>query len=187
MKQPQSTAEKTESLKIQIAANLEQAFSQLGFAEPSVAQLKVACNVSLRTLYKHYPSKEAMIVAALQYRHQRYLSCLADEASTTGKESVLFIFTQLEQWMKQSAPNGCMSMNAITAFPDNQDIISVVTSHKEQVRQHLSTVSLRPDLASALFLLHEGVSVTWPLIGPESVISAKQIISTIMESSACQA
>ncbi|MEF1262780.1 TetR/AcrR family transcriptional regulator, partial [Vibrio harveyi] len=39
-------------LKEQIAANLEQAFSELGFAEPSVAQLKAACGVSLRTLYK---------------------------------------------------------------------------------------------------------------------------------------
>lgn len=33
-------------LKEQIAASLEQAFSELGFAEPSVAQLKTACGVS---------------------------------------------------------------------------------------------------------------------------------------------
>ena len=65
-------------LKEEIAASLELAFSHYGFAEPSVAKLKTACNVSLRTLYKHYPSKEAMIVAALQHRHQRYLTFLLE-------------------------------------------------------------------------------------------------------------
>ena len=35
----------------QIASSLEQAFSQHGFAEPSVAKLKIAAGVSLRTLY----------------------------------------------------------------------------------------------------------------------------------------
>ncbi|GIU53505.1 TetR/AcrR family transcriptional regulator [Shewanella sp. KT0246] len=173
-------------LKVQIAASLEKAFSQYGFAEPSVAQLKTACNVSLRTLYKHYPSKEAMIVAALEYRHQRYLSFLADDSLTNGTESVLHIFTQLEKWMQQFAPNGCMSMNAITAFPDNQDVINVVAGHKEEVRQRLAQVSCRPDLASALFLLHEGASATWPLQGQESILSAKQIISIIMESPVCR-
>ena len=65
-------------LREQIAASLEVAFSQQGFAEPSVAQLKTACGVSLRTLYKHFPSKEAMIVGALEYRHQRYLDFLLE-------------------------------------------------------------------------------------------------------------
>ncbi len=180
------TADNSQPLKVQIAASLEVAFSQLGFAEPSVAQLKTACNVSLRTLYKHYPSKEAMIVAALEYRHQRYLSFLTDEAANTGTESVLFIFSQLEKWMQQFAPNGCMSMNAISAFPDNQDVINAVASHKLDVRQRLADASLRPDLASALFLLHEGVSTTWPLMGQESVLSAKQVISIIMESPVCR-
>ena len=180
------TADNLQPLKVQIAASLEVAFSQLGFAEPSVAQLKTACNVSLRTLYKHYPSKEAMIVAALECRHQRYLSFLTDEAANTGTESVLFIFSQLEKWMQQFAPNGCMSMNAISAFPDNQDVINAVASHKLDVRQRLADASLRPDLASALFLLHESVSTTWPLMGQESVLSAKQVISIIMESPVCR-
>ena len=71
-------------VKEKIAASLEKAFSQYGFAEPSVPQLKNACEVSLRTLYKYYPSKEAMIVAALEHRHQRYLSFLLEESIPGG-------------------------------------------------------------------------------------------------------
>lgn len=54
----------------QIAENLERAFSQKGFAEPSVAELKALSGVSMRTLYKYFPSKESMVVGALDYRHQ---------------------------------------------------------------------------------------------------------------------
>ena len=81
-------------LREQIAASLEVAFSQQGFAEPSVAQLKTACNVSLRTLYKHFPSKEAMIVGALEHRHHRYLNFLLENVPAGGLESMLDIFNK---------------------------------------------------------------------------------------------
>ncbi|MFT5788507.1 MAG: AcrR family transcriptional regulator [Shewanella sp.] len=168
-------------LREQIAASLEEAFSQYGFAEPSVAQLKTACNVSLRTLYKHYPSKEAMIVGALAYRHQRYLTFLLNESPACGVESVLHIFNKLEQWMKEFSPHGCLSMNAIAAFPDNPLISKAVKEHKEDVRQFLGLQSHREDLATALFLLHEGVSSAWPVLGRNAVTSAQKALLQLLE------
>jgi AcrR family transcriptional regulator len=163
-------------LKHQIAASLEQAFSTQGFAESSVAQLKAACNVSLRTLYKHYPSKEAMIVAALEYRHQRYLTFLLNDNPNKGIEPVIHIFQKLELWMTESAPYGCLSMNAIAAFPDNALISKAVKEHKAEVRHMLGQQSNREDLATALFILHEGVSSAWPVLGSEAVISAQKTV-----------
>lgn len=169
-------------LKQQIAASLEDVFSQFGFAEPSVSQLQKACDVSLRTLYKHFPSKEEMIVAALDYRHQRYLSFLEqDTTSLSATESVLCIFDRLQQWMEQYAPNGCMSMNAIAAFPENEAIKDAVDKHKQQVKHYLGNVCQRPDLATQLFILHEGVSSVWPLLGADAFISTKITITTLLE------
>ncbi|RTE64559.1 TetR/AcrR family transcriptional regulator [Amphritea opalescens] len=166
-------------LKTQIAARLEAAFSQYGFAEPSVAQLKEACQVSLRTLYKHYPSKEAMVVAALAYRHQRYLAFLLHEHPPVGVESIIYIFNRLEQWMLEYAPHGCLSMNAIAAFPDNQQINEAVQTHKTAVHQFLAEQSQRDDLATAIFILHEGVSSAWPVLGRDAVTAAQQVLLTL--------
>lgn len=168
-------------LKQQIAASLEEAFSKYGFAQPSVAQLKTSCEVSLRTLYKYYPSKEAMIVGALEHRHQRYLTYLLSESPAPGVESVLHIFNKLEQWMKEFAPNGCLSMNAIAAFPDNSLISKAVKEHKEQVRQFLGQQSQRVDLSTALFVLHEGVSSAWPVLGRDAVTSAQKTLLQLLE------
>ncbi|WP_298444088.1 TetR/AcrR family transcriptional regulator [uncultured Ferrimonas sp.] len=161
-------------LKDQIAASLEQAFSRYGFAEPSVTQLKTACNVSLRTLYKHYPSKEAMIVAALAYRHRRYLDFLRDGAPTAGTASAMHIIHRLELWMQQYAPCGCLSLNAIAAFPDNPEITQAVHQHKQQVRQFLGQQCQQPALATTLFLLHEGISSAWPILGSEAITAAQE-------------
>ncbi|RBO81876.1 TetR/AcrR family transcriptional regulator [Marinomonas aquiplantarum] len=168
-------------LKQQIAERLEQAFSQFGFAEPNVAQLKTACQVSLRTLYKHYPSKEAMIVAALDFRHQRYLDFLQDNAPEAGTPAIEHIFQQLQGWMETFAPHGCLSVNALSAYPENAQIHQAVTEHKQAVIHFLGQQSLRPDLAHSLFLLHEGVSSAWPVLGQAAVTSALHTIQQLLE------
>lgn len=168
-------------LREQITVNLEDTFSQYGFAEPSVAQLKTACKVSLRTLYKHYPSKEAMIVGALEYRHQRYLAFLLNDSPARGVESVLHIFDKLEQWMAEFAPHGCLSMNAIAAFPDNALISKAVKEHKEDVHQFLGQQSQRDDLATIIFLLHEGVSSAWPVLGRKAVTTAQKTLLQLLK------
>ncbi|GAD79840.1 TetR/AcrR family transcriptional regulator [Vibrio ezurae] len=168
-------------LKDHIAASLEQAFSELGFVEPSVATLKEACGVSLRTLYKHYPSKEEMIVAALEHRHQRYLAYLLEDSPKPSKDAVIHIFNKLKSWMQHNAPNGCMSTNALAAFPNHDVINKTVKTHKEDVRQFLGMQSFRPDLATQLFLLHEGVSSAWPVLGDEAIQSAHLAILTLLK------
>ncbi|OIQ26504.1 TetR/AcrR family transcriptional regulator [uncultured Vibrio sp.] len=167
-------------LREQIAANLEDAFSQYGFAEPSVAQLKTLCNVSLRTLYKHYPSKEAMVVGALEYRHHRYLEFLLEDYPESSIESVVHIFNKLEQWMIEYAPHGCMSLNAVAAFPDNAVIGKAVKEHKEEVRRFLGQKCGRDDLSTALFLLHEGISSAWPVIGKDAVTSGQNALLQLL-------
>ncbi|MBY6186415.1 TetR/AcrR family transcriptional regulator [Marinobacter hydrocarbonoclasticus] len=169
------------SLKEQIAFRLEQVFSEQGFAEPGVAQLKTACDVSLRTLYKHFPSKEAMIVGALEHRHQRYLKLLNSCASEDAAQTLTGVFDQLANWMRHAAPNGCLYNNALAAFPDSQPIQQVVKQQKDALHGALAQLSQRDDLATPLFLLHEGVTCAWPLMAEQAVEAAKRSALTLLK------
>ncbi|OLQ93113.1 TetR family transcriptional regulator [Vibrio panuliri] len=173
-------------LKQQIAADLEKAFSQYGFAEPSVAQLKDACHVSLRTLYKYYASKEQMIAAALEHRHQRYIEFLLEDNQEVGTPSILAVFDKLGIWMRDFAPNGCMSSNAVAAFPENQEIREAVSRHKLNVMALLGEKSQQPQFATSLLLIHEGISNSWTVLGEQSVVTAKQLATTLLEGGAPQ-
>lgn len=168
-------------LKQQIAADLERVFSEHGFAEPSVSQIKDACHVSLRTLYKHYPSKELMIIAALDHRHGRYMNYLTEGVVAPGKESVRVMFDNLGRWMQEFAPNGCLSLNALAAFPDNDDIRQAVALYKHDVSRILGERSGRNDLALDLFLLHESASATWSLLGRKGLLRAQKIALSLVE------
>ncbi len=167
-----------------IAAKLEIAFSQYGFVQPNVAQLKTECQVSLRTLYKYYPSKDDMIVAALSYRHERYLDFLSADVSELGGAAIGQMFDKLEIWMKDYAPYGCLSMNAMAAYPENSMIQEAVKQHKREVRNFLGKLSARPDLATPLFILHEGVASAWPILGSVAMASVKQTLISLFKEKA---
>jgi len=166
--------------KDQIAAQLEALFSQQGFATPSVPEIKQASGVSMRTLYRHFPSKEAMVIGALDHRHARYLAFLATDAPLPGTDAITLLFQRLSRWMENEAPNGCLSMSAFAAFPHNPRVNASVRQHKHDMRRLLATLSGREDLAGELFLLHEGASAAWPTLGEEAIRSAQTAAQQLM-------
>ncbi|GAA4888103.1 TetR/AcrR family transcriptional regulator [Ferrimonas pelagia] len=149
----------------QIALNLEAAFAELGFTQPSVAQLQQRSGVSLKTLYRYYPSKQAMVYAALEQRHQRYLQRLAQGAPAPGPEAVQHAFDQLTHWLRHQAPNGCLSASALSAFVDDAPLRQQVADHKRALQTQLGQLAGNAELAMPLLLLHEGISAAWPVLG----------------------
>ncbi len=156
-----------------IKSCLEQTFSQRGFAEPGVAELKKAAGVSLRTLYRYFPSKVAMVIGALNYRHVRYMEFLSDGEPLPGSESILHLLHRLDKWMQEYAPHGCLSVNALAAYPNNREIHNAVKRHKDETIQLMARRSGQRELALELFLIHEGVSAAWPLVGIQTIQAAK--------------
>ncbi|WP_205747802.1 TetR/AcrR family transcriptional regulator [Desulforhopalus sp. IMCC35007] len=169
------------STKEQIAARLEQAFNNRGFAEPSVAELQRASGTTLRTLYRHFPSKEAMVIGALHYRHARYFAFLAENEPPPGKDSIIHLFNRLAVWMTSYAPHGCLYLNALTSFPDNKNVRDATMRYKNELIQVMAVRSCRKDLSHELFLLHEGVSAAWPIVGKQAIHSAIAVAEKIME------
>lgn len=157
----------------QIAARLEACFVENGFQEPGVDALRDAAGVSLRTLYKYYPSREAMIIGALEHRHERYLSFLQDGVPSPGKDAVDHLFSRIEDWMQRECGTCCLFLNALAAHPSNDEIRKTVTRHKDETRNLIAQLSGRPDLADQLFLLHEGATAAWALMKGDAVRSAR--------------
>ncbi len=168
------------STKEQIAARLEQTFNTRGFTKPSVAELQKSAGTTLRTLYRHFPSKEAMVIGALHYRHDRYFAFLAEDAPPPGKDSIIHLFNRLAVWMSTHAPGGCLYLNALTSFPDNTDVRDATVQYKNELIRIMAARSGRKDLAHELFLLHEGASAAWPVVGKQAIHSALSVAGKIL-------
>lgn len=161
------------STKEQIASRLEQVFNMRGFAEPSVAELQKAAGVSLRTLYRHFPSKEAMVIGALNRRHDRYVAFLAENEPLPGKDSIIHLFRRLADWMTTYAPNGCLSLNALASHPGNEHVKNSTLRHKKELIKMMTRRSGQPTFSNELFLLHEGASAAWPVVGVQAIQTAE--------------
>lgn len=167
-------------LKEQISARLENAFSNRGFAESSVAELKTAAKVSLRTLYRYFPSKESMVIGALDHRHKRYLKFSDEGVPPQGPEAVVHLFRRLSDWMEESAPGGCLASNAFSAYPDSNEIREAVTRNRTAMMEIIEERSGRPDLTKELYVLFEGLATVWPLIESEACEAAEKTVLKLM-------
>ena len=159
--------------KSKIASGLETCFRARGFAEPGVDTLREAADVSLRTLYKYFPSRDDMVAGALDYRHDRYLAFISEGVPGSGADAIDHVFLRVETWMRSEDGVGCLFMNALAAHPANLKIRTAVERQKSETRQLMAQYSGRHDLADPLFLLHEGATAAWPLLGPTAIRTAR--------------
>jgi len=166
-----------------IAGRLETAFAAHGFAEPGVDALRHAAEVSLRTLYTHFPSREAMVLAALEHRHRAYLAHLGGDApAERGDAAIRHVFQRLGAWMETRAPRGCLFVQALAAHPASGPIRDAVVRHKAETRDVLVGVvgqarpaldpTARMALADALMVVHEGLTALAASVGTSAATAS---------------
>ncbi|WP_394155408.1 TetR/AcrR family transcriptional regulator [Loktanella salsilacus] len=162
-----------------IAAGLERAFAQHGFAEPSVDTLRAAADVSLRTLYKYLPSRADMVLAALDHRHQRYLSHILDGLPPDPLAARFLLMDRVASWMQIEATHGCLFHAAVASDPTNRPLRKLLEDHKQEVAQRTADATGLAGHEVTLLLILEGLTQSWPLHGQVSVTAAKALVSVV--------
>lgn len=168
--------------KEKIAAGLEQVFAESGFAEIGVDDLRDAAQVSLRTLYKYCPSRESMVLTALERRHTRYVVHLLSDLPSSSDEALGEIFERVGRWMSENAPQGCLFHSAVAAHPENVAVRAMLERHKAEVADTLVEVTGLTGARDELTLLHEGITQCWPLMGERAVTCAKKLAQSLCDS-----
>ena len=158
-----------------ISAGLEQAFASRGFAEPSVEDLRDAAGVSLRTLYKYTPSRAEMVLAALENRHQRYLSHVFDDLPESTEEATDAILARVGTWMATETSHGCLFHAAVAADPNSGPLRGLLERHKAEVASKAAVATGLVAAEIELLVIIEGLTQAWPLRGEAAVEAAKRL------------
>ncbi len=162
-------------MKTKIAAGLEQAFAARGFAEPSVEDLRDAAGVSLRTLYKYAPSRDAMTLMALEHRHQRFLIHLFDDPTSSEKQDLAKTLERVASWMREEASHGCLFHSAVASAPDNDALRSLLERHKQEVAKLAIQRTETSASTDDIMLIIEGLTQAWPLRKDSALTSAQRL------------
>ncbi|MFT4249102.1 MAG: TetR/AcrR family transcriptional regulator [Pseudomonas sp.] len=159
-----------------IVASSLKLFYRLGFHASGVDLLSQEAGVTKKTLYRHYPSKDALIDAALMLRHSQFMAQMraAVEAAPVASRPLAYL-EFIARWTEEDDFHGCAFINASAEFasptapPHRQ-----AAAHKEEVLSYLQDLcaaagARQPDLiAQQLFLLGEGMIVAGQVQGHDA-------------------
>ena len=164
-------------IETRIAAGLERAFALHGFAQASVDDLRAACDVSLRTLYRHAPSRAQMVLIALEYRHARYMDRLTRDLPETGTLDA--VLERVADWMRIEAPLGCLFHAAVAAAPDDPALREMLSHHKTQMARAVASACGLEGREAELTLILEGLTQSWVTMGDASLAAARRMAALL--------
>ncbi|OEU97924.1 MULTISPECIES: TetR/AcrR family transcriptional regulator [Streptomyces] len=136
-----------------------------GVQSVGMDRVRDASGVSLKKIYKCFPSKGALVEAYLRRRDNWARNALEERVSrhTDPEERVLAVFDWLYDWVDGPDFHGCAFINAFGELgADSQGVVDAVREHKSAVRGYLrglahETGAAEPEwLASQLAVLLDG-------------------------------
>jgi AcrR family transcriptional regulator len=152
---------------LQVASDL---FYREGVRAVGIDRVIAESGVAKATLYKHFPSKDDLVVACLERRDgpsRRWLETETLRRGTTPQEQLLGFFDVLEEWFSRKTFRGCAFMNTSLELADSVHPVHAITiAHKDAIRAFLYNLCLQLDvrdakgLASQFMLLYDGAIVT---------------------------
>ncbi len=158
-------------------------FYKNGINSIGINEVISVSGVAKRTLYAHFASKEALIVAALQQRHEIFAAWLEQKlsGSNSNQEVIQRLFSALASWFAHKENTlgdfrGCFFINTSAEFSDmNSEILQFCRFHKEQVRDIISRHLMNADsaLLDAICIMKEGAIVIAQLGGDGGSVTAK--------------
>lgn len=168
-------------------------FYRDGFHATGMDKLVKETGISKTSMYKHFRTKEDLILAVLRLRDEllrnRIIRRIEEITSDPG-EQLVAMFDALDEWFHEPDFRGCMFIKASGEFPDKGNpIYDTAAEHKKLILDHLEALARQTPvedpkrLARQLFLLKEGAIVAAHMSGPFGVATeAKQAAVALIKS-----
>lgn len=166
---PASAPETASAKRAQLVAVAQRLFYRDGFRPVGIDTLLAEAGVAKMTLYHHFPSKEALIVAVVEKLDGEVRAGLAAAVGAAGRSPVrrlLAVFDWLKVWFETDDFRGCGFIRALSEYPDPaHPIHRAAWRHKQALNALLRELAAaagaaRPqDLADTLGLLIDGAIV----------------------------
>lgn len=146
------------------------AFYQNGFNATGMDALVKETGISKTSMYKHFRTKEDLILAVLRLRDENFRNWLyrrMEELAKSPMDQLIAMFDALEEWFREPGFKGCMFIKASSEYQDaSHPIHKQSADHKRMLEQYVTELATKAgltnpgELARQLLLLKEGAIVT---------------------------
>lgn len=156
-----------------------QVFEKEGFRGIGVDRVLAAVGASTRTLYKHFGSRDGLVIAVLEARHRAFMAQLAQ--APANAHPVGAFFDTLKAWTEGHGARGCMLLRARSEYGAvNDDIVALSTRQKGEYRDEIARRVQRvlghddARLSTQVWILLEGATAAASIAGVAAIDDARE-------------
>ncbi|MEQ8193907.1 MAG: TetR/AcrR family transcriptional regulator [Rhodospirillales bacterium] len=167
-------------------------FYRDGFHATGIDKILAESGVAKMTLYKHFKSKDELILAVLRQRDEQFRNDFMRDVERRTKETrerLLVLFDVLDEWFRSRTFSGCLFINAAAEYPEPDNPIHMACAeHKRLILQYVIKLAkaagaAKPDaLAHGLILLMEGAVIAFYVANQsDATAQAKEAAKALLE------
>ena len=187
-----TTPDGVESARERILSTAYELFKHRGIRAVGIDEVIARAGVAKATLYRHFPTKDHLVLAVLERREQRWTYGLIEAQSrqrgTTPEEQLLAIFDVLDEWFHDvGGYEGCSFINVLLEMgidhPAGQASIAYIDRVRDIVLHRALAAGLTDveEFASSWQILMKGAIVLAAVGDLDSASRAKKMASTLIE------
>jgi AcrR family transcriptional regulator len=148
-------------------------FSQRGIRDVGVNEVIERAGIATATLYRHFASKDELVLAFLQLREQRwtkdYVEAGAISRSTDPEQQLLAIFDVFDEWFHREDFEACSFINVLLEMgPEHRAGVASVW-HLEQIRSIVRRLAKQAGLRDT-----KTFARSWHILMKGSIIAASE-------------
>lgn len=181
-------AQKREHL-IEVATEL---FNRFGYHAAGIDRVIAQAGIAKTTLYRHFGSKDELIVAVLRRVDERFRDAMRQAVDTSARkprQKLLATFDYLEGWFKDASFYGCPFMSAAGEYGERlSPVFQEAVLHKRLMIAYFEELVRAAKLndprrlAEEINLLHEGATAVAHITGEPSVAGkAKAVAARLID------
>ncbi|MEX0299016.1 MAG: TetR/AcrR family transcriptional regulator [Kordiimonas sp.] len=172
-----------------------QIFYREGFHATGMDKLVAETGISKTSMYKHFRTKEDLILATLRLRDEQFRNNFArrvEELADTPLERLKAFFDALGEWFQDDNFKSCMFIKASSEYQDaKHPIHAAAAEHKRLLAHYFEELAKAAGLNDAeglarrLLILAEGAIVIAHLHGVENVGNDVKAAAVALIDTAC--
>jgi len=171
---PATRPEAEESARERILGTAYELFSHRGVHDVGIDELVERAGVAKATLYKHFPSKDELVLAFLEQREQTWtygwVEREARRRGGTPEEQLLAIFDLFDEWFHRDDFEGCSFVNVLLEFGDlDHPVGRASADYLENIRSVIRDLALEAGLRDP-----DAFALSWHILMKGSIVQAAE-------------